>query len=83
MISGNAVLEGKDVSKGQTLFSISGSELADNNISVRYAEARNNLEKAKADYERSTELAKDQIVSAKDLLSAKINTKMPKQSLIT
>jgi len=71
MISGNAVLEGKDVSKGQSLFSISGSELADNNISVRYAEARNNLEKAKADYERASELAKDKIVSAKDLLSAK------------
>ncbi len=71
MITGNAVLEGIDVSKGQVLFSISGSELADNNISVRYAEAKNNLEKAKADYERSTELAKDKIVSAKDLLSAK------------
>ncbi len=71
MISGSAVLEGKDVSKGQTLFSISGSEMADNNISVRYAEAKNNLEKAKADYERSTELAKDKIVSAKDLLGAK------------
>jgi len=71
MISGNAVLEGKDVSKGQTLFSISGSEMADNNISVRYAEAKSNFEKAKADYERSTELAKDKIVSAKDLLSAK------------
>jgi len=71
MISGNAVLEGKDVSKGQALFSISGSEMADNNISVRYAEAKNNLEKAKADYERSTELAKDKIVSVKDLLSAK------------
>lgn len=71
MISGNAVLEGIDVSKGQVLFSISGSELADNNISVRYAEAKNNLEKAKADYERSRELAKDKIVSAKDLLTAK------------
>jgi len=71
MISGNTVLEGKDVSKGQVLFSISGNEMADNNISVRYAEAKNNLEKAKADYERSSELAKDKIVSAKDLLSAK------------
>ena len=71
MISGNDVLEGKGVSKGQILFSISGSEMADNNISVRYAEAKNNLEKAKADYERSTELAKDKIISAKDLLSAK------------
>lgn len=71
MIGGNAVLEGKDVSKGQILFSISGSEMADNNISVRYSEAKNNLEKAKADFERSTELAKDKIVSEKDLLSAK------------
>jgi len=72
MILGNGVLEGKDVSKGQVLFSISGSEMADNNISVRYAAAKNDLEKAKADYERATELAKDKIVSAKDLLSAKI-----------
>ena len=71
MLSGNVVLEGTDVSKGKALFSISGSEMADNNISVRYAEAKNNLEKAKADFDRSTELAKDKIVSTKDLLSAK------------
>ena len=71
LISGNGVLEGKDVSKGQTLFSISGSELADNNISVRYTEAKNNLEKAKADFERATELAADKIVSAKELLIAR------------
>jgi RND family efflux transporter MFP subunit len=71
LISGNAVLEGKDVLKGQILFVISGSELADNNISVRYAEAKNNLEKATADFERATELAKDKIVSARDLLNAR------------
>lgn len=71
MISDNSLLEGKEVSRGQVLFSISGSEMADNNISVRYAEAKNNLEKAKADYERVTELAKDKIVSAKELLIAK------------
>jgi multidrug efflux pump subunit AcrA (membrane-fusion protein) len=71
LISGNAVLEGKDVLKGQILFVISGSELADNNISVRYAEAKNNLEKATADFERATELAKDKIVSARDLLNVK------------
>ena len=70
-ISGNAVLEGKDVSVGQVLFSISGSELSENNIAVRYAEAKNNLEKAKADYERASELAKDKIIAEKDLLVAK------------
>jgi RND family efflux transporter MFP subunit len=70
-VSGNAVLEGKEVSKGQVLFSISGSQMADNNSSVRYAEAKNNLEKATADYQRSRELAEDQIVSQKNLLDAK------------
>lgn len=67
----NNLLEGITVSNGQVLFTISGSELADNNISVRYAEAQNNFEKAKADYERARELAKDQIVSEKSLLEAK------------
>ena len=70
-VPGNGVLEGKEVSRGQVLFSISGSGLADNNISVRYAEAKNNLEKASADYERAKELATEQIVSQKDLLQAK------------
>lgn len=71
VISADNVLEGKSVSKGQVLFTISGSSLADNNSAVRYSEAKNNFEKAKSDYERSKELAKDRIVSEKDLLNAK------------
>jgi RND family efflux transporter MFP subunit len=65
------VLEGKSVFKGQTLFSISGSGIANNNSAVYYQEVKNNYEKAKADYERLTELAKDKITSDKDLLNAK------------
>ncbi|MBU3927398.1 MAG: efflux RND transporter periplasmic adaptor subunit [Bacteroidetes bacterium] len=64
------VLEGKAVSNGQVLFSISGSDLANNNSAVYFQEVENNYEKAKADYERLTELAKDKIISEKDLLSA-------------
>ena len=78
IVSANNVLEGKSVSNGQVLFTISGSSLADNNSAVRYSEAKNNFEKAKSDYERAKELAKDKIVSAKDLLNSKIqhdNTK--------
>ncbi len=71
VLSTNNVLEGKSVSNGQVLFSISGSSLADNNSTVRFAEAQNNFEKARLDYERSKELAKDKIVSEKDLLNAK------------
>ena len=71
MLQGTATLEGKEVSKGQVLFTVSGGEMADNNISVRYAEARNNLEKASADYERAKKLAVERIVSEKDLVDAK------------
>jgi len=71
MLSTNNVLEGKSVSNGQTLFSISSNGLASNNSAVQFAEAKNNFEKASADYDRAKELAKDQIVSAKDLLNAK------------
>lgn len=65
------VLEGKSVSAGQALFSISGSGLANNNSAVYFQETKNNYEKAKADYERLSELAKDKITSEKDLLTAK------------
>ncbi|MEI6752480.1 MAG: efflux RND transporter periplasmic adaptor subunit [Paludibacter sp.] len=71
MLSTDNVLEGKNVSNGQTLFSISSNGLASNNSAVQFAEAKNNFEKAGADYDRAKELAKDQIVSAKDLLNAK------------
>ncbi len=69
--SAGNVLEGKSVSNGQVLFSVSGSGMAENNSTVRYLEAQNNYEKARADYERMKELAKDKIVSDKDLLAAK------------
>lgn len=70
-LSANNILEGKPVSNGQVLFSILGSELANNNSATRFSEAQNNYEKAKADYERLAELAKDKIVSEKELLNAK------------
>ncbi|QQS52638.1 MAG: efflux RND transporter periplasmic adaptor subunit [Bacteroidota bacterium] len=65
------LLEGSQVKAGQSLFTVSGNSFADNNISVKYAEAKSNFEKADADYERAKELAKDRIVSEKDLNSAK------------
>jgi RND family efflux transporter MFP subunit len=71
VFTGESVLEGKTISQGQRVFTISGSGMADNNSSVRYAEAKNNYEKKKADYERLKELANDKIVSEKDLLTAK------------
>ncbi len=69
--TGNGVLEGANISDGQTLFTIKGSGLADNNSAVRYAEAQNNFEKSKAEYERAKILAEDKIVSEKELLEAR------------
>ena len=69
--SSENMLEGKNVSSKQVLFSISGSDLANNNATVRFVEAQNNFEKASADYYRLKELAKDKIVAEKDLQHAK------------
>lgn len=68
---GNSILEGIKVSSGQALLTIKGSGLAENNSAVRYAEAQNNFEKAKADYERAKVLAVDKIVPEKQLLEVK------------
>jgi len=71
VITSNNMLEGREVATGQALFSISGKNLADNNISVKYAGAKSDYQRANADYERAKELARDKIVSEKDLLAAK------------
>ena len=65
------ILEGKDIGIGQTLFTISGNGMAENNSAVRFSEAQNNYELTKADFDRQKELAKDKIVSEKDLQKAK------------
>ncbi|MDR2579962.1 MAG: efflux RND transporter periplasmic adaptor subunit [Fibromonadaceae bacterium] len=65
------VTEGKTVKTGQTLFTIDGSTTADNNLAVRYAEAESEYNSAKTEYERKTELAKENIISQSDLLRAR------------
>ncbi|MDO5522660.1 MAG: efflux RND transporter periplasmic adaptor subunit [Bacteroidia bacterium] len=71
LFPGNNVVEGTSVAAGQTLFSIDGSGMADNNLSVRFSEAQNEYNRARTEYERKAELAKDQIVSQSELLRAR------------
>jgi RND family efflux transporter MFP subunit len=71
LFSGDNIALGKAVVAGQKLFSVASDGFADNNMNVRYAEAKNNYDKAKADYDRAEELAKTKIVSEKDLQQAK------------
>ncbi len=69
--TGKSILEGTEVASGQDLLSIRGSGFAEDNSAVRFTEAQNNYEQAKADYERTVLLAADKIVSDKQLLEAK------------
>lgn len=65
------VVEGRAVAAGQTLFTIDGGGTADNNLSVRYAEAEGEYHRAKAEYERKQALAADRIVSESELLKSR------------
>ncbi len=68
--SGQEILEGKTINAGQSLFSIESEGMADNNLSVRFNQARSEYNRAKVEYERKKELAKDNIVSQSVLLKA-------------
>lgn len=63
--------EGMQVKKGEEMFLISGNELAENNSSVRYLEAKNNYEKAQSNLRRAENLAKDQLINQKELIATK------------
>jgi len=71
VVSAVQLLNGVDVIKGQALMTISGSNLSDNNILVKFQEATSNYERAKAEYDRANALFKDKIVSESDFLSAR------------
>lgn len=71
MFTAGALLPGMEVVSGRPVMSISSAGLADNNMGVRLAEARNNYEKAQADLKRAEELASERIVSERDLLQVR------------
>lgn len=68
--TGSELYEGITVQSGQHLFDVAGGSLAEGNTVLRYREARNNYERARADHERISKLAAERIVSEKELLQA-------------
>jgi membrane fusion protein, heavy metal efflux system len=62
----SGLVTGKPVSAGQGLFTIKGGGVTEDNLNVRLGEARGRLQKAKLDYDRATELVKDQIIPRKE-----------------
>jgi RND family efflux transporter MFP subunit len=70
--SDNKTIVGSEVNSGTNLFTISGGNIAEGNIDVAFNTAKANYEKTKADYNRASELVKDNIVSQKDFVQAKV-----------
>lgn len=65
------ILEGEAIASGQTVFFISSDGYVDDNLSVRIAEAKNNYEMAKENYERANSLVDSKIVSEQEFLERK------------
>lgn len=68
IFTGTNSIVGSAVSKGSSLFIISGEGLTEGNINAKFKEAKSNFEKATADYERAKELIDDKIISQKEFL---------------
>jgi len=66
-----SLYDGIGLQNGEVLLTISGEGLADGNATLRYREAINNFERAKADYERISKLAEERIISERELLQAR------------
>lgn len=65
------IVAGAEVEPGQALVRIAAADYVDNNSQVRFTEAQNSYENAKAIYERNLELFKDRIVSERELQQSK------------
>lgn len=62
----NQLTEGALLKSGQTIFYISGDDLIDNNVNVKYAKAKSSYAKAKSDYDRAEQLVQKKIISEKE-----------------
>lgn len=67
----DVVVPGTSVKQGQRLFVLASGNVAQGNIESQHREAKINLEKAEADYQRVQPLLADKIVSQKDYLEIK------------
>ncbi|MBO6223121.1 MAG: efflux RND transporter periplasmic adaptor subunit [Bacteroidales bacterium] len=77
--SSDAIVEGKQVSPGQLLFTVDNSGLKDEgNIAVMSSQAESDYNLALSEYERKAALAQDRIVSQSDLQTAKRNLEAAK-----
>ena len=69
-IGAKALVEGREVRKGETVCIVKGSGTADENLATKYARAEADYNFARNEYERKKALASDRIVSESELRQA-------------
>ena len=83
VFSGKNTIVGSSVNSGNSLFTITGADMTENNIDASVNEAKNYYLKAKADYDRSKLLVVDRIVSEKDHQQVKLQYENAKRAYAT
>jgi RND family efflux transporter MFP subunit len=67
----NSLTPGKKVSSGSKMFSIKPGSLREDNMELKYVQAKSNFDRAKKEYERVSELYKLKITPEREYLDAK------------
>ena len=70
--SGTQLASGSAVSMGTTIFSVKSNEMVKGNLQAEVQKAESDLATAKANYDRASELVKDQIISQKEFVEVKL-----------
>jgi len=65
------IMEGVPVKKGEVLFTVSSSQIIDDNLEQKYFTTKASFEKAKVNFARANELYKDTIITEITFLEAK------------
>ena len=71
LFSKRNLVQGSPVKKGELLFTVSGKGFTDDNISVKYQEAKLQFEKSKNQYQRHQSLVQEKIVSESQFAESK------------
>jgi len=72
MFTGSKTIVGSEVRAGSNLFTITGGNITSGTIDATYKETKANFVKAKTDFDRATELVKDNLISQKEYLQSKV-----------
>lgn len=81
--AGNGLIEGSPVNTGSSLLSVKSNDVVRSTLSGEVQKAESDLAAAKANYDRASELVKDQIISQKEFLDAKLRYENAQTALRT